>query len=245
MPASIEAVRADREWLLDTCAGLTSGQWQAPSGCAGWRVQDLVSHLGALFWAVVDPGRLPDVTGAATEQAQETWVQARSGLTADAVLADYKEASETALDRLAEIAALDLEVPLGDLGTYPASALPTAYGFDHYVHIRADLFPPRGPLDGAPPPSDELRLGTALDWVEAAIAQQNPAAAAAGSYELGVLGPCARVIRFGTGRPVARISSDGQTLLRWVTKRGSWAELGVRPEGDEAAITAAGTLKVF
>ena len=42
---------------------------------------------------------------------------------------------------------------LGDFGSYPASLLPSAYSFDHYTHIRADLFAPRGPLPGPPPPS--------------------------------------------------------------------------------------------
>jgi len=245
MLPAIEAVRADRGWLLDTCAGLTHDDWQAPSGCPGWRVQDVVAHLGALFWATVDPGRLPDVTGMPTEQAQEIWVRARSGLAPDAVLADYKEVSEIALGELAKLAALDLEVPLGDLGTYPAAVLPAAYGFDHYVHIRADLFAPRGPLAGTPPPSDEVRLGTALDWIETAIAQQNPAAAAAGSYDLQVLGPCARIISFGSGQAMATVSSGAEAFVRWVTQRGSWEELGVQAEGDEAALAAARTLKVF
>ena len=111
-----------------------------------------------------------------------------------AVLADYAEVSKSALERLAELAALDFELPLGDLGTYPAAVLPTAYSFDHYTHIRADLFGPRGPLTGQPPPSDELRLGPALDWVEAALPQQNPAAGEACALELQITGPAARSI---------------------------------------------------
>ena len=49
--------------LIDICGRLTDAQWQAPSGCAGWSVQDVVAHLANLFWMVVDPGQLPDTAG--------------------------------------------------------------------------------------------------------------------------------------------------------------------------------------
>lgn len=245
MIPAIEGVRADRAALLDICSALGPDDWQDQSGCEGWTVQDLVAHLGALFWTVVEPGRLPDTTGMPTEQAQERLVRARRDLGPEAVLADYAEVSEIALTRLARLAALDLEVPLGDLGTYPASLLPNAFSFDHYTHIRADLFSPRGPMNGPPPPSDELRLAPALDWIAAALPQQNPLATAAGSYELQVTGLCARIITFGTGQAMATVSSDGDSLVRWVTQRASWEDLGVQAAGDEPALSAARKLKVF
>ena len=95
MNQALEAVRADRAALLEICGGLTAADWQAPSGCEGWSVQDLVAHLGALFWVVVDPGKLPPTpTGMPTEQAQELLVRSRRELTAEAVLADYAEVSD-------------------------------------------------------------------------------------------------------------------------------------------------------
>ena len=245
MLEAIEAVSADRAALLEICDGLTDEQWQAPSGCAGWRVQDVVTHLANLCWLLVDPARLPDLGGLGTEQAQEAAVQARRGMSGDAALAEYAEVSKPALDKLAELAALDIEVPLGDLGTYPAAVLPTAYSFDHYTHIRADLFRPRGPLSGEAPPSDALRLGSALDWVEAALPQQNLAAADACALDIQVTGTGGRSIRFGSGQAMATIRSDGPDLIRWVTQRGSWAELGVEVTGDEAALAVARKLKVF
>ena len=245
MNQALEAVRADRAALLEICGGLTAADWQAPSGCEGWRVQDLVAHLGALFWVVVDPSKLPPTEGMPTEQAQELMVRSRRELTAEAVLADYAEVSDIALERLAELAALDFSIPLGDLGTYPAAVLPSAFSFDHYTHIRADLFPPRGPLAGPLPPSDELRLVPALDWVEAALPQQNPAAAEAGTYELQVTGPVTRIITFGTGQSMATVSSDADAFIRWVTQRASWEDLGVQATGDEPALSAARKLKVF
>jgi uncharacterized protein (TIGR03083 family) len=255
MSEAIEAISADRAALLDIARGLTAEQWQAPSGCAGWRVQDVVAHLGNLFWLVVDPATLPDTAGLPTEAAQEAAVEARRDWSAADVLADYETVSKTALDRLSELAGLDGELPLGDLGTYRLAMLPSAYSFDHYTHIRADLFAPRGPLTSEPPPSDELRLGSALDWVEAALPQQNAAAASACTLELqvtgtgsagtGSAGPGARLISFGHGQAMATIRSDGPALIRWITQRGTWPELGVDATGDAAALAAARTLKVF
>jgi uncharacterized protein (TIGR03083 family) len=256
MSGAIEAISADRAALLDISRGLTDEQWQAPSGCAGWRVQDLVAHLGNLFWLAVDPGTLPDTAGLPTEAAGEAAVQARRDWSAADVLADYEAVSKTGLDRLAELAGLDGELSFGDLGTYQLAVLPSAYSFDHYTHIRADLFAPRGPLTGEPPPSDELRLGSALDWIEAALPQQNPAAASACTLEIQVTGPvlgtstgsastATRLISFGHGEAMATICSDGPALVRWITQRGTWPELGVEAAGDAAALAAARTLKVF
>jgi len=245
MSDAIEAVRADRAALLEIGHGLTPAQWRAASGCPGWSVQDVVAHLAAGFWAMVDLSHLPDVTGQPFESGQETWVESMRHLSPEAVLADYEQISSTGLDRLAGLAGLDLQVPLGEAGTYPAALLPYAYGFDHYTHIRADLFAPRGPLDGEPPPSDELRLCPTLDWIEAALPQQNTEAAAQATLEIQVTGAGGRVIAFGSGPAKATVASDAPAFVRWVTQRADWADLGVRASGDEAALAAARQLRVF
>ena len=47
-------VTAQRERLAGVLATLTEAQWQHPSRCAGWSVQDVVSHLVSTngFWAL-------------------------------------------------------------------------------------------------------------------------------------------------------------------------------------------------
>ncbi len=245
MLRAIEATRADRAALLDIGAGLTAEQWQAASGCAGWTVQDVVTHLANLFWLVVDTSKLPDTSGEATEAAQDIGVAARRGMTLADTLADYEKVSDIGLQRLSELAEADFELPLGDFGTYQSPVLASAYAFDHYTHLRADLFAPRGPLAGSPPPSDELRLAAALDWIEAALPQQNPAAALACTLNIQITGTGARVITFGSGQAMATICSDAPALVRWVTHRGEWADLGVVTSGDAPALATARTLKVF
>src|ERR1700745_286278 len=94
MLKAMDAIGADRAALLSICGDLTDEQWRAPSGCAGWTVQDLVTHLGNLFWLVVDGGQLPDTSGMPMERAQEIGVEARRGLSAAEVLSDYEKVSD-------------------------------------------------------------------------------------------------------------------------------------------------------
>jgi uncharacterized protein (TIGR03083 family) len=243
---AIDAIKADRAALIGICRGLSDDQWQAPSGCEGWSVRDVVAHLANLFWGVVDAGKLPDTAGQPMERAMDAGVAARRGLSAAAVLADYEQVSEVGMTRLAELAALDAELPLGeDFGTYSTRVLPCAYAFDHYTHIRADLFAPRGPLAGEPPPSDELRVVPTMDWIEAALPQQNRSAVDECTLEIQVTGTGARQIKFGSGQPAATICSDAPALVRWITGRGDWADLGAGVAGDEQALAVARTLKVF
>ena len=244
---AIGALRADRDAILELGTGLTEAGWAAASGCPGWSAKDVVAHMGALLRLVIDPSSLPDTTGLGTEQAQEVYVASRRPWSAARVLEDYEWVSLPAFEAMEGLAGLDLEVPLGDLGTYPAALVPAAYAFDHYTHIRADLFPPRGPLPGPPPPSDELRLVPALDWIEAALPQQNAGVLAAltGAVRISVTGPGARTIQVGPGEPVAEVSSDAPALVRWITQRGDWEQLGVKPCGDERQLGLVAQLKVF
>jgi uncharacterized protein (TIGR03083 family) len=243
---AIDSLRADRAALLDICADLTAHEWDASSGCAGWRVQDVVAHMGALFWLAVDPSVLPDTTGVPTEQAQDLCVEARRSWSSAQVLDDYAGVSAKAIDAMAALETQDFELALGDLGTYHASLLPNAYTFDHYTHIRADLFAPRGPLSG-PPPADELRLVPTIDWIEAAAPQQNAAALAglAGSIELVVTGTAARTFTVGDGPVAARVECTAHDLVLWATQRATWDDVPVAATGDDRALAVARGLHVF
>ena len=244
---AIEALAADREALLKIGAGLGETEWGSQSGCPGWSVQSVVAHLGALYWVVVDPSTLPDVSDLPTERAQDVLVENRRSWTAAQVLADYESVSTRALAAREGLVDQDFSVPLGDLGTYRASELPSAFAFDHFLHIRSDLFAPRGPLTGTPPPSDALHLGPALDWVEAALPQQNAAALAGlrDAVEIDLRGPGARLIRLGPGEPASRVMSDTDSFVRWITQRTTWDTAGVACSGDEGDLAITRSLRVF
>ena len=242
-----DSLRADREVLLGICSGFSDADWKAPSGCEGLTVQGVVAHMGALFWLAVDPSTLPDTSGRPTEEAQDVIVESRRSWTAQQVVDDYAAVSEKAIEMAAQFETQDFELALGDLGTYPANLLPNAYAFDHYTHIRLDLFEPRGPLAGPLPPSDDLRLRPTLDWIAAAAPQQSEGVVAAlpGTVELAVTGTASRVINLGTGDVVATVESDGPTLVRWATGRGRWEDLPITASGDPDALELIQHLKVF
>jgi uncharacterized protein (TIGR03083 family) len=249
MNSAMDALEADRAELLRICAGLDDAGWCSGSGCPGWSVKDLVAHMATLFWAVVDPSALPEATGLPTEEAAEVFVQSRRPLSAAQVLDDYTAVSEKALAALAGFIGVDLEMPLGDLGTYPARILPAAYCFDHYTHIRADLFAPRGPLPGPLPPSDELRLLPSMDWIEAALPQQNAPLvdSLTAAVEIVIAGTAGRTIRLGSpdGPVSARVRSDADACLRWTTQRATWEQVGAEAEGDGDDLADIRGLKVF
>jgi uncharacterized protein (TIGR03083 family) len=246
---ALASVRADHAALLDLLGRCSAETWAAPSGCPGWSVKDLVTHLGTMFWRTADPSRLVDTRGLPMEVGAARDVEARAAWDATRVLDDYVEAADRALVVLEGLRDVDQPVPLGDLGTYPASMLACGYAFDLYTHLRADLLAPRGPLDAAPPPSDELRIAPTLAWILAALPQQCAATVGAlpGAVELVLTGPAGGhfVLQAGGGfvtgdeariETVASISCFTPALVWWATGRASWTDVGVQAAGDEHAL---------
>jgi uncharacterized protein (TIGR03083 family) len=248
MPSSaLAAIEADRAALLTLCREVDDSVWAKDSGCPGWTMQDVVSHMACSFWLAVDMSNLPDSAGLSAERAADLYVESRRSMTPAEVLADYESVSAKGLDLLAAVQGQDVDVPLGDVGTYPASIVPTAFAFEHYVHIRYDLFAPGGPLSGEPPASDELRLGPTLDWIEAALPQQNSELldGMGKAVKVRLCGVDGRTVHIGDGEPAGQIDCDAAAFVRWVTQRGSWESLGVNAEGDPAALEVVRQLKVF
>lgn len=248
MPSSaLEAIKADREALLALCQSADDSVWTADSGCPGWTVQDVVSHMACSFWLAVDMSKLPDSAGLPAERAADLYVESRRGMTAAEIVADYETASARGLELLAAIQTQDVDVPLGDVGTYHASIVPTAFAFEHYVHIRYDLFPPDGPFGGEPPASDALRLAPTLDWIEAALPQQNSGLLSGldNAVEVRLSGVDSRTVKIGDGDVIGRIDCDAAAFVRWVTQRGSWESLGVATQGDSTTLEVVRKLNVF
>jgi uncharacterized protein (TIGR03083 family) len=243
----IRALRADRDALLQIAAALGPHDWEAPSGCTGWSTKDLVSHLAALFWAVVDGTANADTSGLDVEEAAAVQVESRRAMAPAAVLADYEAVSLQALEALAAVATLDIEIPFSDFESYPASVVPLAFCFDHYTHIRFDLVAPRGSVATPPLPSDALRMAPTLDWIQVALPTQNARILEAlpGRLDFVVSGPAARTIPVGAGDLVATVESDGPGFVGWVTQRGAWDDLGVKAEGSSEALELARSLKVY
>jgi uncharacterized protein (TIGR03083 family) len=243
---AVDALQADRDALIAICGGLDGDEWAALSGWAGWSIQGLVSHLAGGFWRVVDPGVLPDTSGMTLEQAQDAVVASRRSWPTEQVLDEYVTVSGQAIDRLGQLTDQRAPISFGELGTHAVSMVANSFAFDHFTHIRSDICAPRGPIDVDAPPADELRLVPALDWVAAALPQQNEPLIASleGSLVIDVRGPGARTIVVGRGLECARIETDSASLIRWVTHRATWAELDLIVSGDRASLDLARQLHV-
>jgi uncharacterized protein (TIGR03083 family) len=244
---AINALRADRDALLGICQGLDAATWAAVSGCDGWSVQDVVAHMGGLFQMVVDPSQLPDTAELPTERAQALLVDSRGSWTSEQVVADYETVSAEAIERLAGLVGQDFELELGDLGTYPADLLLNAYAMDHFIHIRADLHGPRGPIRTPAPPSDDFQLVPVIDWFEAAIPQQNPTVMAGltGGVEVQLRGPGARTFVLGHGEPTSHIACDTAAFVLVMTQRATWEAAGVEFGGAGEQIDLLRAIHVF
>ena len=47
LPNMVAALRAERAEMLNFTSSLTDDEWTAPSAAAGWRIADVVAHIGA------------------------------------------------------------------------------------------------------------------------------------------------------------------------------------------------------
>jgi uncharacterized protein (TIGR03083 family) len=54
----VGALRRERSELLRFCADLSLADWQTPSAADGWRVQDVVAHMGSAYRALFGPAAL-------------------------------------------------------------------------------------------------------------------------------------------------------------------------------------------
>jgi uncharacterized protein (TIGR03083 family) len=255
MSSALKAIEADRETVLALAQELDDSVWTKASGCPGWSARDVLSHMACSFWLAVDPSRLPDPGGLPAERAADLYVESRRNLTHEQIVADYESVSSKGLAMLAALQDQDVQdvtVPLGDVGTYPAAAIANAFAFEHFVHIRYDLLAPGGPLSGEAP-SDDLRLAPTLDWIEAALPQQNAdlLARMGNAVEInldGSHGVRGRTLRIGDSGPAAvaaRVSSDPEAFVQWVTQRGTWEALGVQAEGDRSTLEIVRQFRVF
>jgi hypothetical protein len=211
--------------------------------------------MACSFWLAVDPSRLPDPGGLPAERAADLYVESRRNLTHEQIVADYESVSSKGLELLSALQDQDVQdvtVPLGDVGTYPAAAIANAFAFEHFLHIRYDLLAPGGPLSGEAP-SDDLRLAPTLDWIEAALPQQNAdlLARMGNAVEInldGSHGVRGRTLRIGdsdVAAIAARVSSDPEAFVQWVTQRGTWEALGVQAEGDRSTLEIVRQFRVF
>jgi uncharacterized protein (TIGR03083 family) len=115
--------------LLDD---LPADAWDAPTGCPGWAVRDVVAHLAALESELAGTGLggpdLPDVGGGELEAAYtEAGVRQRDGLLPSELVAELREAVAARRKALATLPA-DPQAP--------AERTPGGIGWTHELTLR-------------------------------------------------------------------------------------------------------------
>lgn len=253
---AVDGLVANHLDLPATFEGLTADQWQLPSACAGWRVQDVLAHVTSNFAEMVEPSPPPAEPPPAmtAEQAMEALVAPRKPWTAAALLEEYartRDGAFAALGAMQDEPLASTEIPLADLGTYAMHWLANAYCFDHYCHLRHDLLAPGGPLPDRLAPADDLRVRPGVEWMLAGMPQMCGDAMALVTRPLrleltgaggGVWtihpprGGAAVIEESSATPPVATISSSAHDFFAWGTKRSAWrSACAVRGDGDAAA----------
>lgn len=239
--AAITGLTAEIARAQELFASLTPEEWAAPSGCDGWRVQDVAQHMAAVFQQIADPESVESGDADRTEALAEVPVQARKDWSVDQVVAAYDEWSAkgvAALSGLQEPPMADTVVPLNDLGEHPLHLLANAIAFDHYCHLRHDV---GAAVDRAASlPQDPAVLQPTLEWMLAGLPQmcgeqlsaapQQPVnlvfdGPAANSYCLTPGDPSAGpqwVVANGADDDAPIIRSTAHDFVSWGTKRADW-----------------------
>ncbi len=237
--------------IIDT---LTPGEWALPSGCAGWRVQDVIAHLAAGAHVTAEPATSPPAANTGTaEQHMEAAVAVRRHWSAEDVRREFAEYAKRSLDVLESVQTYSTEMVLLDLGTYPMHVLADVVAFDYYCHLHADVLAPHGPIERLAPAVDDELLQPVVGWMLLGLPQMQ-------GHDLDVLqvplvleltGP-------GGGRwlvtpanadasiqvaeapdlpGAATVTSTAQDFVRWATARASWRDLATLSGDDESGVT--------
>jgi uncharacterized protein (TIGR03083 family) len=247
-------VRAQVDTVLDS---LTDQEWLAPSACPGWRVRDLIAHLGASARAPIDP--LPEPPNAPAlpdnrERQHDVMVDRRRDWSVAQVLDEY----HTYLPKLVDVVttlqaepAASQPFPVPGLGVYPAHSLANAMVFDYHCHLRHDLLGPVGPIERALPGPDHDSVYSAVVWMMLGLPQMQGDAlneTVAAPVTLHLTGPGASdwtvhrpdpggglVVEERDGGDVV-VTSDAHAFIAWGTQRRGWRR-DCTIAGDESLAT--------
>ncbi|MFI1294381.1 maleylpyruvate isomerase family mycothiol-dependent enzyme [Streptomyces sp. NPDC020792] len=243
--AALRAARANVDEIAALIDWIGDDGWTRPSACAGWRVVDMIAHLGAVATSIVAPTP-PDPDAppmpAERERQHDVLVDRRRSWSVEEVVGEWRTNTPKLLAALAGLQqgeAAAKEVTLPGLGTYPQHMLANALAFDTFCHLRNDLLRPAGPLELDLPEPDDDRVRPAVEWMLAGLPQmQGPelTTTVVAPITLELDGPGATTVTVlpaeaggllgvvpGDGGDV-RVRSSATAFVRWGTTRDGWRE---------------------
>ena len=120
---AVVALNAEHELAIELIASLEPEEWDAPSDCFGWRVRDVIAHMGSLFHSVGEPSAVAHAEGTDdAERRANAAVDQRRDWAVEDVAAEYAEWSEKAIgivNGFQEPPLADRVIALGNLGSHP------------------------------------------------------------------------------------------------------------------------------
>ena len=246
MVSRTAALSAGRAEMLAFCRDLDESEWQTPSAAWGWRVHDVIAHLGSGCHALFTPAALKLLRSRDIERANDTLVDARRSWTSSQVLTELQRWSARAvrLSSFAESLPLGrVRMPLAELGRFPVPLLlGGALVFDLHTHLRYDMAPV---LDRPVPGTDANRMAVVVEWMLAVLGNQLAGSSYSwldGAVSLSLTGPGGGTwvldrggVRTGegAGATAAAISSPADQFPEWATTRVPWRDRDIRITGDE------------
>lgn len=241
----VEASRRERIEMLRFCAELDDAEWRTASRAEGWRVQDVLAHIGSGCKAVFSPALLKLVTSRNIEQTNDVFVARRREWAPAHVLAEYQQWSKRLAALAGGIARTPMNhvrIPLAELGRFPVGlVLGGAMAFDHHTHLRHDMAPALG---RPAPDTDAVRMAVVVEWMFAVLASQLQSARPdwlMHSIAVTIDGPgggvwevqsSGAVTAGRTGHTAAEISSRASEFPAWATRRAAWRDQDIQITGD-------------
>jgi uncharacterized protein (TIGR03083 family) len=224
---------------------LDAREWQVPSRAPGWRVQDVLAHIGSSCKAVFTPSLLKLITSRDIESTNDVFVAQWRDRSPLQVLTEYERWSKRVIALagcLLRTPAYRLRIPLAELGRFPAGLVLTgAMVFDHHTHLRHDIAPALG---RTAPDTDAVRMEAILEWMFAVLAKQLQSARSnwlTRSIAITLNGPGGGTWHIQPGGlvtaapahdAVAEIAGLASEFPEWATRRAAWREYDVRITGD-------------
>jgi len=238
------AFRAERAEVLAFCDSLAPADWRMNSRAEGWSIADVVAHLGAGCHAMFSREALTIMRGEDLEQANDDMVDTRRGRTPAELLREYRRWSGVygaIVPAVVGTPAGRAQVPIAELGRFPARLLVSALVFDHHTHLRHDM----APALGRPAPvTDANRMAAVLEWMTAVLSRQltrqRPAwldrpvsltlsGPGGGSWRID---PSGAVVPGHAEPAVAQITGVALEFPEWGTARANWRDREVTISGD-------------
>ena len=241
--AGLDAARQSVAQLEKIIPLVDDDMWEAPSACEGWRVIDVLAHLGALATEAVDPPKPDPSWPNNRERYHDLRVDERRGWSHAQVVDEWRRSTPLQLELLEkgqDEAIADDPIDVPGLGVYPRHLLANTMAFNVFCHLRNDMLAPDGPLAITVPAATDGEVGPAVEFMLAGVPQmQGPELTATvgeplvleltgpGATTVTVLPPMKNSDRLAVesgASGTTRIRSTALDFINWGTTRKPWRE---------------------